>query len=297
MKKNTASLSGALLIHKEAGITSFDAIRILRRSFPGMKWGHSGTLDPFATGLLIILIGNATRLQEELHLLPKTYEATIRLGATSDTDDATGKITRNLQEGVGETQPTEAQVLKTLETIKAQTFQTPPRYAAIKIRGKKLYEYARAGEQVEAPKRPITIFDIQCKKYEYPLLDITVMCSTGTYIRSIARDIGDILGTGGYCETLARSAIGPHTDKKACSLEQLPKVIHRALIPMEQLVHHLPVAVCTDENVAKLKNGRGIEYEKSLPENTPIALVTEQDILFGIGNWQSPLLVPKKILL
>lgn len=302
MEKNTADMHGGLLIQKEAGSSSrkvVDAVRNyytagLPREARRAKWGHSGTLDPFATGLLIILVGNATRLQEELHLLTKTYEATIMLGKTSSTDDPEGEISLTKQI---KKIPTKDEIIDALKEIKSMTEQAPPKYAAIKIRGKKLYEYARAGEQIEVPKRPITIFDITCKKYEYPLLDITVVCSTGTYIRSIARDIGTILGTGGYCETLTRSAIGPHTDKKAFLLDELPKVIHRALIPMEQLVRHLPAAVCTDENVAKLKNGGGIEYEKSLPENTPIALVTEQDVLFGIGNWQSPLLIPKKILL
>ncbi len=307
MEKNTADMHGGLLIHKKSGMTSrkvVDAVRNyytagLPREARRAKWGHSGTLDPFATGLLIILVGNATRLQEELHLLPKTYEATIILGATSDTDDSTGVIRPGKPLGLtkkpqGLRRP---EILDALARIKKQTSQTPPRYAAIKIRGKKLYEYARAGEQIEAPKRPITIFDIRCKEYAYPRLSIEVICSTGTYIRAIARDIGTILGTGGYCETLTRSAIGPHTDETAFSLEELPKVIHRAIIPMEQLVSHLPAAVCTDENVAKLKNGREVEYKKSLPEHAPIALVTEQDKLFGIGQWQSSLLVPKKILL
>ena len=302
MEKNTADMHGGLLIHKKSDMTSrkvVDAVRNhytagLPREARRAKWGHSGTLDPFATGLLIILVGNATRLQEELHMLPKTYKTTIMIGKTSSTDDATGEIS---SAEAPKEPPTKENVLQALQNIKAMTEQTPPKYAAIKIRGKKLYEYARAGEQIDAPKRPITIFDIQCKEYEYPRLSIEVTCSTGTYIRAIARDIGIMLGTGGYCETLTRSAIGPHTDEKAFSLEELPKVIHRAIIPMEQLVSHLPAAVCTDENVAKLKNGREVEYKKSLPEHTPIALLTKQSTLFGIGQWRSPLLTPKKILL
>ncbi|MEK7500178.1 MAG: hypothetical protein AAB649_06250 [Patescibacteria group bacterium] len=329
MEKDTVKLLGGLLIHKEAGMTSFDVIRYLRRHFAGLprearraKWGHSGTLDPFATGVLIVLLGNATRLQDELHLLPKTYRATLTLGATSDTDDVTGKIsppwirgstqqelgrgsTLNAVEacvcgelrphpcllagasphtrGGNATAPTNQQILAALNQIKAQTSQIPPDYAAIKIQGQKMYDLAREGKTIVKKPRPIIIHDIQLEEYSYPTLKISVTCSTGTYIRSIARDIGDMLGTGGYCSALERTAIGPFTIKNAILLKDLPEDLTSVLIPLEKLVSHIESIELAEDNVANLKNGREVEVTENIPINTPITLLDQNKKLFGIG--------------
>lgn len=293
MEKNTANLSGALLIRKPVGATSFDIVRDIRRIFGG-KIGHSGTLDPFATGLLIILIGHATRLQDELHMLPKRYRAAITLGATSDTDDSAGKI-----QEVSDAIPTEQEILTALAHIQHQTSQIPPAYAAIKINGKKMYEYARAGESVERKARPITMHEIILEEYTYSTLQISVTCSTGTYIRSLARDIGEILGTGAYCSQLTRTAIGSFTNKNANSPEELPKVIHSSIISMEQLVSHIPSITCTNDSVAKYKKGEVGECDKDTPINTPIALLDENKKLFGIAirETEKTIVKPKKIFL
>ncbi len=297
MKKNTAPKNGALLIHKEAGMTSFDVIRALRVRFPGQKWGHSGTLDPFATGVLLLLLGYATRLQNELHLLPKTYRAEITLGATSTTDDSTGDILHSKQSPDEATQPLKAHVLNALKDIKKQTTQIPPQYAAIKVKGKKLYEYAREGKSVERNARPITIHEITLEEYTYPTLRISVTCSTGTYIRSIARDIGEILGTGAYCSSLARTAIGPFISEKASFLHDLPNDLETALIPPEQLVSHIPSIQYSEDNVAKLIQGREVACEAHTPIDTPVALLNADAKLFGIGirKTSAPAIQPNKI--
>lgn len=295
MEKNTANLHGGLLVNKPAGVTSHDIVNHIRHipDLSGVKVGHSGTLDPFATGLLIVLISHATRLQDELHLLPKTYEAEITLGATSDTDDSTG----TLEKLVGPV-PTEQHVIDALGHIKQQTSQIPPAYAAIKINGKKMYEYARAGESVEKKPRPITVYEIILNKYEYPILNISVTCSTGTYIRSIARDIGEALGTGAYCSQLTRTAIGPFELKNAFLPEGLPKVIHSSLIPMEQLVSHIPSIICSEDIVAKYKQGKAGECDETTPINTSIALLDSNKKLFGIGiSEDGKTIQPKKIFL
>ncbi len=284
-------------------MTSHDAVSMIRRKLkeslpPGVspKVGHSGTLDPFATGLLIILIGYATRLQEELHLMPKTYHAAIRLGQISSTDDATGEISTPIHPPHI---PNKQDIANALEYVRTMTEQAPPQYAAIKIRGKKLYEYARTGESVSVPKRPITIFSIDCTRYEYPILDISVTCSTGTYIRSIARDIGKYLGTGAYCTSLVRTQIGPLELNQARTISALPGDLQSVLIPPQQLVEHLPHAILSDENVAKCKNGGEVVYKHALPAHAPIALFTKSQQLFGIGRWspESSSIAPKKILL
>ncbi len=297
MEKNTVHANGALLIHKEAGVTSHDVVGDIRHrgGIRGVKVGHSGTLDPFATGVLIVLLGHATRLQDELHLLPKTYRTVITLGATSDTDDTTGVITvKNTT-----TVPTPEEIQACLEDIKKQTTQIPPIYAAIKVDGKKLYEYARKGESVERKARPITIHEIVLEKYEYPTLQISVTCSTGTYIRSIARDIGDTLRLGAYCSALTRTVIGPFKLENSYFLKDLPEDITKALIPLEQLVSHIDGLEFSDGNVAKLKTGREVEGGENISTNTPIALFDTHKNLFGIGirETKTSLIKPKKIFL
>lgn len=334
MEKNTVNLAGAILINKPVGATSHDIVRDIRRIVGGSV-GHSGTLDPFATGLLIILIGHATRLQDELHMPAKTYEAEITLGENTTTDDITGEVlsfsppyTRGslpagqAGERGSETErphlasphmrggnPTIQEILAALEYIKQQTSQIPPQYAAIKVRGKKMYEYARAGESVERKPRPINIHNILLHEYAYPLLKISVTCSTGTYIRSIARDIGEFLGTGAYCSSLTRTAIGPFELKNAVSPEELPDNIAPALIPMQQLVSHLPSIICEEDNVVKYKQGKPVRQSVSdggvgtsiqdIPMNTPIALLNKNKELFGIGIRETDerIVKPKKIFL
>lgn len=293
MEKNTVHRSGALLINKPAGATSHDIVRDIRRIVGG-KVGHSGTLDPFATGLLIILLGHATRLQDELHMLAKTYESEITLGATSDTDDITGTITKT-----STVQPSQEQVQKALDRIKQQTSQIPPQYAAIKVNGKKLYEYARKGEMVERNPRAVTIHGITLQEYTYPIIKISVTCSTGTYIRSLARDIGEVLGTGAHCSALARTAIGQFELKEAFSPEELPEDIRSAVVLMEDLVSHIPSLICPDESVAKYKQGKVGECDTNIPLHTPIALLDKNKKMFGIGIRETEewILKPKKIFL
>lgn len=302
MEKNTVIAHGGLLVYKEAGATSHDAVNAVRRHIATVstadqrpKVGHSGTLDPFATGLLIILLGHATRLQDELHLLPKTYRAEITLGATSDTDDSTGTLTKTN----APQQPTQKDVEAALNFIKQQTEQIPPHYAAIKIKGKKMYEYAREGKVVEREPRPVIIHEIILHAYNYPILDISVKCSTGTYIRSIARDIGTLLKTGGYCSRLSRTAIGAFSDTNGFLVKDLPSRLENVLISMAELTNHIPQLVCPEDNVAKYKQGKEGVSPSNMPKNTPIALLNESKDLFGIGIRETSALTikPKKIFL
>lgn len=218
-----------LLINKPAGWTSFDAVNFIRKKLraadpknKNIKVGHAGTLDPFATGLLVIAAGReATKRLDEFKKLPKTYVAALRLGATSATDDATGEIS-NFQFPISQqlsiTDETIKEVLK--KFVGPQT-QIPPMYSAKKIAGQRLYKLARAGKTVERPPHTIEIYDIKFLEYAWPVLKIKVRCSAGTYIRTLARDIGTALGTGAYCEELVRTAIGPHELSQAQDLHAL----------------------------------------------------------------------------
>lgn len=239
-----------LLIDKPAGITSHDVVDRVRRLTGERRVGHAGTLDPFATGLLIVAVGReATRELSRFVGLDKHYEATFVLGARSDTDDATGTITPVVMHHP----PTPEQIGLALSQFQGEIEQIPPAYSAIKIDGKKMYEAARAGKPLEAKPRRVRIFEIRLlaspttahapessfnsEEQNYYSLFVTIHCSSGTYIRAIARDLGHALGTGGYVQSLRRTAVGPFTIEKATALDQiLPLPISLVL---SQVLSHL----------------------------------------------------------
>lgn len=224
-------MSGFLLIDKPESWTSHDVVGYTRKllreynkkvGLPAearrAKVGHAGTLDPFATGLLIVGIGReATKRIDEFKALPKTYTARIRLGAISDTQDSTGAIT----EQDVEVKPTKEDVLKTLASFIGKQTQIPPMHSAKKVGGKKLYELARKGIEIERQPHEIEIFDIKLLDYSYPNVDIEVDCTAGTYIRTLAADIGEALGTGAYCEELRRTRIGTYDVEHAIEPKKL----------------------------------------------------------------------------
>ncbi len=196
-----------LLIDKPAGITSFGVVARVRRRLSQelgkkAKVGHTGTLDPFATGLMIIVTGKECRNAGNYSKLDKVYEATVRLGQTSTTGDPEGEIT-----DVSDRQPSLEEVQAALAQFIGEITQRPPIYSAIKINGERAYKLARKGEVVEVPERQVTIFSLDLIEYSYPELKIRVHVSSGTYIRTLAEDIGKALGVGAYCSELRRTAI------------------------------------------------------------------------------------------
>lgn len=197
-----------LLVDKPAGITSFGVVARVRRCLSQQlgkkaKVGHTGTLDPFATGLMIIVTGKECRNAMNYSKLDKEYEATIRLGETSTTGDPEGEITV-----VSGDQPQLSDVQAALEQFRGDITQRPPMFSAIKINGRRAYDLARKGEVVEMPERKVTIYALQILEYTYPELRIRVHVSSGTYIRTLAEDIGKALRTGAYCSALRRTKVG-----------------------------------------------------------------------------------------
>ncbi len=214
------------LIDKPAGWTSFDAVNVVRKiarqknpEEKTIRVGHAGTLDPFATGLLIIGVGReATKKLDEFKNLPKTYLATIRLGAVSDTDDRDGVITHTKNQNSNPSLVSDRSkivIKKTLKNFLGEQEQIPPMYSAKKINGKKLYSLARQGKIVHREPSKINIYNIELIDYEWPNLTVKIDCSTGTYIRTLARDIGEALGTGAYCDQLRRTKIGDYSVENA----------------------------------------------------------------------------------
>lgn len=210
--------AGAVLaIDKPANITSFGVVDRIRRWTGCRKVGHAGTLDPLATGVLLVCTGPATKRVSELMELEKEYEGTIELGTTTETDDAEGSVTGRY------TVPplSRDEILSILERFQGFIDQIPPMYSALKKNGSRLYRLARRGMVVPREPRKVTIHEIKLLDWKPPLLSIRVRCSKGTYIRALARDIGEQCGTGGYLKTLRRTRIGPHRADDAYTLETL----------------------------------------------------------------------------
>lgn len=198
---------GILLIDKPDSMTSFGVVARVRRVLSQqagkkVKVGHTGTLDPFATGLLILCIGKETKNAMSYTKLDKVYEATIRLGQTSTTGDPEGELT-----DVSDKQPTREEITAALEKFTGEITQTPPMFSAIKIGGRRAYDLARQGKEVEIPQRKVMIHNLELVDYTYPELKIRTHVSSGTYIRSLAQDIGETLGTGAYCTQLRRTKV------------------------------------------------------------------------------------------
>jgi tRNA pseudouridine55 synthase len=208
-------------INKPAGITSHTVVNKLRRFYGIKKIGHAGTLDPFATGVLILLVGReSTKRSDEFMKQDKIYRTKLKLGYISDTYDKDGVIQEyNIQKV-----PTRSEIESTMASFIGEISQIPPMYSAIKINGKKMYELARKGEYVDIPPRLVNIYNINVLDYNYPYLILDIYCSSGTYIRSLGYDIGMKLGTGAYLEELERRQSGEYTIENCYTLDTLPEL-------------------------------------------------------------------------
>lgn len=215
---NSDSEDRVILVDKPSGMSSFGVVARVRRKLRDefghkVKVGHTGTLDPFATGLLILLSGKFTKKSGEFLKLDKVYEAVIKLGYVSDTGDTEGKIEKKNDREVDL-----KEIQEVLKRFTGEIEQVPPRFSAIKINGQRAYKMARAGKDFEMPKRKVTIYNIDILEYNYPILKIRSHVSSGTYIRTLAEDIGEALGTGAYCLELRRLKIGEYDVKDAESV-------------------------------------------------------------------------------
>ena len=211
-------LHGLLVVDKPVGVSSMDVVRRVRRAAGNCKTGHAGTLDPLASGVLICCLGKATKAVERLMGLTKVYEATVDLSAFTATDDAEGER----EEVAVERAPTDEAVRGVLDGLTGEIEQVPPAYSAIKVDGKRAYKLARSGEAVAMKARRVRVDEIVVAGYAWPSLRVRVTCGKGTYIRSLARQIGEGLGTGGYLTALRRTAIGQYTIEQAVGLADLP---------------------------------------------------------------------------
>ena len=251
-------MNGIINIYKEAGYTSFDVVAKLRGILREKKIGHTGTLDPAATGVLPVCIGNATKVCSLLTDKDKEYEAVLQLGLTTDTQDATGQI-KNDRRDLLDTL-TEARVREVIMSFVGDYEQIPPMYSALKVGGKKLCDLAREGIEVERKARTVHIFDIEIINMRLPFVTIRVHCSKGTYIRTLCDDIGAILGVGGLMKSLVRTRVSAFSIEQALTLTQVEEhrdkgTLKEILLPVDEVFCESPALHVTEQARKKLLNG------------------------------------------
>ena len=291
-------MNGILNIDKPLGLTSravVDAVgRLLRElgftrgTLP--KVGHAGTLDPMATGVLVVGVGDATRLIELVQSRPKEYRGTFIFGCRSDTDDVTGQVVAG-DAARAATIPRE-ELDAALAPFRGRIEQVPPAFSAVHVGGQRAYQLARRGEEVELPARTVEVHRLEVVRFEPPELMLDIECGSGTYIRSIGRDLGERLGCGAVMSALCRTRIGPFDLSQAIPLDQLTAdSLASRLQPCSIAAAHLPAYVCDAEDIENLSHGRGIVPRESswLRKNEPhpesFSLVDAAGTLLAMGGW------------
>lgn len=274
-------MDGIINIYKEKGFTSHDVVAKLRGILHQKKIGHTGTLDPDATGVLPVCLGRATKVCSILTERTKAYTAVVKLGVVTDTQDMTGAVQEEHDVDVSPLQIKEA-----ADAFVGEIWQTPPMYSAVKVNGKRLYELARQGLEVERKKRKITIYSCQVTAYDAETHEFTmeVVCSKGTYIRTLCQDIGERLSCGACMASLVRTEVEPFSIESACTLSQVEALcregrLNEVLIPVDHIFTEFSKVIVSDEGMRFLLNGNDIKYEDcQMPERVqPDELVRMYD--------------------
>lgn len=256
-------MNGIVIVDKPSGWTSQDVTARLRRVFGTRRIGHGGTLDPMATGVLPVFVGRATRAVEFFEHAEKTYEAVLRLGMVTDTEDISGTVLEERQVSVSE-----AAFLEILPKFRGEIQQIPPMYSALKVNGQKLCDLARAGREVERKPRTITVFALDCLEFSGSRARLRIRCSKGTYIRTLCKDMGEALGCGGCMESLRRTAAGDYTIEEAVPLETLLEAEDPAgfLRPVDTMFARHPALILTAKQELRCRNGNS--FTVAVPDGT-----------------------------
>ncbi|MBW3554083.1 MAG: tRNA pseudouridine(55) synthase TruB [Gemmatimonadetes bacterium] len=285
---------GVLSVDKPAGPTSHDVVATARRALKLRRIGHTGTLDPFATGLLLLCLGSATRLAEYLTGMDKRYVAVARLGVRTDTLDATGEASAE----DGRWRDLGADAIR--EAFAAETgsrLQQPPAFSAKKVAGRRAYELARAGEPVLPDPVEVTIGRMAVEAIDGPLVRFSLACSSGTYVRAVARDVGDRLGVGAHLTELRRTAIGAFEVDGALPLERLEDAesVERALISPLAAMAHLPGADLDADGVGRIRNGQAVPAPAGAGGDGDVVAVSSGGVLVAVARRDGDLLRPAKV--
>jgi len=266
-RKRGRQVDGILILDKPAGVTSNGALQMAKRLFDANKAGHTGSLDPLATGLLPLCFGEATKFSQFLLDANKQYRARIKLGVTTDSADADGKVLHEAPVPVLNAALLEAAVAQFRGAIE----QTPPMYSALKVNGQPLYKLARQGIEIERQARPVTIFKLEVEDFSADEVVLNITCSKGTYVRTLAEDLGKVLGCGAHVVGLRRLASGPFSLAQALTLEELEGLLQikgfdgldRSLLPVAEIVSDWPALEVPDMTAAFFKQGQAVQIAKA----------------------------------
>ena len=295
-KRKGNPVHGWVVLDKPYGLGSTSAVGKVRWLFTAQKAGHAGTLDPLATGILPIALGEATKTVPFMMDAKKGYEFTLTFGENTDTWDTEGAVTQT-----SDMRPNEAAILKALPQFIGDIEQIPPRFSAIKVDGKRSYDLARSGEVVALRSRQVTVDRFELLSYDGQAATFEVACGKGTYVRSLARDLAATLGTCGHVTMLRRTRVGPFTLAQSFTLDALEKLCHRggvseALRPVETALDDIPVLAITESEATELKHGRAIVLTPSLAADNPEwILAMEEDKAVALCNAIEGQLRPKKV--
>ncbi len=283
------------MVDKPTGVTSHDVVQELRRILGTRRVGHTGTLDPAASGVLLACVGKGTKVAQFLTGYDKEYRAVIRLGATTDTYDGEGEI----QETKQDCKVSLERIIDAINSFRGEIWQLPPLHSAIKYKGKRLYQYAREKKEVERTKRKVEIKEISIMDVNMPYVELRVSCSKGTYVRSLAHDVGQKLGCGAYLFSLRRTKVGPYGLQDALSPERISEVkkegkINEALISIEEALAHLPSVAVQEDSVARIQHGVPLvsssvsKVEGSFEPGQTVSITDEQGRIIAMGKALSP---------
>ena len=286
-------IDGILIVDKPENLTSHDVVARLRRILKTKRIGHTGTLDPFATGVLVMLVGKATRLARFLNTDQKEYEAMVRFGFETDTGDKTGEIRTAKYE---RQKFSDDELDNVLNDFRGEIEQMPPMYSAKKVAGKKLYELARKGIEIERKPVKVKIYEIERIKHEKRKTEnadafdvkIRVVCSAGTYIRTLAEDVGKKLTVGAHLSALRRTRAGIFDLSRAFTLEKLEQAVSEnrrgVLISMNESLAHLPKIVLSETAIKNTRNGKKVEFENTAVEdNQAVRMIDKEENLIAVG--------------
>ena len=303
-RKKRIDVDGVLLLDKPAGLSSNDALIRAKRIFNAKKAGHTGTLDPFATGLLPLCFGEATKFSQDLLDADKTYETVVHLGIRTTTGDTEGEIL----ETSGPCNFAPDEIESVLSRFRGDILQVPPMYSALKRDGKPLYEYARAGIELEREARPVTIHELTLLDYSAPFLTLRVTCSKGTYIRVLGEDIGKALGCGAHLKTLRRTRVGPLTLEPAVLLSGLEEMAEeiagagfKALEPVDYLLSSFPSVVLNASLAKRFLNGQRLSVVRENIEGAGAAgrcrIYAENGVFMGTAQVRPDgILAPERLV-
>lgn len=290
------NMNGLLVIDKPGGMTSRDAVNRVQRWFPRKtKIGHTGTLDPLATGVLVVCVGAATRLADYVQAMGKSYASRFCLGATSTSDDADGEVT----ETPAAVPPTREQLEAALASYVGTIEQVPPAVSALKVAGRRAHELVRAGRDVELAARTVRIDAIRLLRYEWPFADVEVDCGKGTYIRSIARDAGAKLGVGGLVQTLRRTRVGPYLAEQGVPLDADPASGAARVLPALTAFATWPKVTLSAVGVTRFRSGQTIGYEgeTDLGPGHVVPVLDPNGEMIGLGETFNGKLVAPDVVL